>query len=45
MAIIEVSVVPIGTQSPSLSNYVAKVIQVLENEKDLKYEQRKEVSR
>ena len=38
MAIVEVSVVPIGTQSPSVSKYVAKAVQVLQEEKGIKYQ-------
>jgi uncharacterized protein (TIGR00106 family) len=38
MAIAEVSVVPLGTKSPSVSQYVARVIKVLEQEEDVKYE-------
>lgn len=38
MAIVEVSVVPIGTGSPSISRYVAQAVEVLQNEKDVKYE-------
>jgi uncharacterized protein (TIGR00106 family) len=38
MAIAEVSVVPLGTKTPSLSQYVARAIKVLEREKDIKYE-------
>jgi uncharacterized protein (TIGR00106 family) len=38
MAIAEVSVVPLGTQSPSVSQYVARAVKVLEREKDIKYE-------
>ncbi len=38
MAIVEVSVVPIGTGSPSISEYVVQAVKVLQNEKDLKYE-------
>ena len=38
MAIAEVSVVPLGTQSPSVSQYVARAIRVLEQEKYIKYE-------
>lgn len=37
MAMMEISVVPIGTASPSLSHYVAGVIRVLE-EAGLEYE-------
>ena len=35
MAIAEVSVVPLGTESPSVSQYVAKAVRILEQEKDL----------
>jgi uncharacterized protein (TIGR00106 family) len=38
MAVMEISVVPIGTKSPSLSRYVAGVLKVLKNEPDIKYE-------
>jgi uncharacterized protein (TIGR00106 family) len=35
--IAEVSIVPIGTQDPSLSVYIADSIQVLDGEKELSY--------
>jgi uncharacterized protein (TIGR00106 family) len=38
MAIAEISVVPLGTKTPSVSQYVAGAIKVLEKEKDIKYE-------
>jgi uncharacterized protein (TIGR00106 family) len=38
MAIAEISVVPLGTKTPSVSQYVARAIKVLEKEKDIKYE-------
>jgi uncharacterized protein (TIGR00106 family) len=38
MAIVEVSVVPLGTKTPSVSQYVARAVRVLEREKNLKYE-------
>jgi uncharacterized protein (TIGR00106 family) len=38
MAIAEVSVVPLGTKTPSVSQYVARSVKVLEQEKDIKYE-------
>jgi uncharacterized protein (TIGR00106 family) len=38
MAIAEVSVVPLGTKTPSVSQYVAKAVRILEREKDLKYQ-------
>ena len=38
MAIVEVSIVPVGTQTPSVSQYVARAVQILQDEKDIKYE-------
>ena len=38
MAIMEISVVPLGTSSPSLSRYVAGAVRILRDEKDIKYE-------
>jgi uncharacterized protein (TIGR00106 family) len=38
MAIAEVSVVPLGTKTPSVSRYVARAVKVMEREKDIKYE-------
>jgi uncharacterized protein (TIGR00106 family) len=38
MAILEISVVPIGTKGTNLSRYVADCIKVLRNEKKVKYE-------
>jgi uncharacterized protein (TIGR00106 family) len=38
MAVAEVSVVPLGTKTPSVSQYVARAVKVLEREKDVKYE-------
>jgi uncharacterized protein (TIGR00106 family) len=38
MAIVEVTVVPLGTKTPSVSQYVARAVRILEREKDLKYE-------
>jgi uncharacterized protein (TIGR00106 family) len=38
MAIAEVSVVPLGTKTASVSHYVARAIKILEQEKDMKYE-------
>jgi uncharacterized protein (TIGR00106 family) len=38
MAIAEVSVVPLGTKTASVSQYVAQAIEVLDREKDMKYE-------
>ena len=38
MAMIEVSIVPVGTPTPSISQYVAGAVRILQNEKDIKYE-------
>jgi len=38
MVIAEVSVVPMGTKTPSVSGYVAKAIKVLREEKGVKYQ-------
>jgi len=38
MAIAEISIVPLGTKTPSVSRFVARAIRVLEGEKDIKYE-------
>jgi len=38
MVIAEVSVVPLGTKTPSVSQYVARAVKVLEHEKGIKYE-------
>ncbi len=38
MAIAEVSIIPVGTGSPSVSRYVARAVTVLQQEKDVKYE-------
>jgi len=38
MAIVEVSIVPVGTGTPSVSRYVARAISILENEKDVAYQ-------
>jgi len=38
MAIAEVSIVPLGTKSPAVGQYVARAVKVLEREKDIKYE-------
>jgi uncharacterized protein (TIGR00106 family) len=38
MAIAEISVVPLGTKTPSVSQYVARAVKVLEREKDMRYE-------
>ena len=38
MAMIEVSVVPLGTSTPSVSQYVAGAVRILQSEPDIKYE-------
>jgi uncharacterized protein (TIGR00106 family) len=38
MAIIDISVVPVGTQSPSVSDYVAGAVRILKDEPGIKYE-------
>ena len=38
MAIAEISVVPLGTKTPSVSKYVARAVKALQQEKDIKYE-------
>jgi uncharacterized protein (TIGR00106 family) len=38
MAIIDVSVVPVGTAGPSVSEYVAGAIRILQKEPDIRYE-------
>ncbi len=38
MAIVEVSVIPVGTKTPSLSQHVARVLRVLRDKESIKYE-------
>ena len=38
MAIAEISIVPLGTKTASVSKYVARAVKVLQQEKDIKYE-------
>ena len=38
MALVEVSIVPLGTETSSVSQYVARAVGVLQGEKDIKYE-------
>ncbi len=38
MAVVEVSIVPVGTGTPSVSSYVACAVSVLANQKELKYQ-------
>jgi len=38
MALIKVSIIPLGTGTPSVSKYIARAVGVLQGEKDIKYE-------
>ncbi len=38
MAMIDISVVPVGTGQPSVSEYVAGAVKMLQKEPDIKYE-------
>ncbi|MBA7502885.1 hypothetical protein ES706_01488 [subsurface metagenome] len=38
MAVAEISIIPLGTETLSLSKYVARAVKVLQQEKDIKYE-------
>jgi len=38
MAIAEISIIPLGTKTPSVSKYVARAVKVLQQEGDLKYQ-------
>ncbi len=38
MAMIDISVVPVGTQSPSVSHFVAGAVKILQKEPGIKYE-------
>ena len=38
MALIEVGVIPLGTETPSVSKYVAGAVKILQDAKDIKYE-------
>ena len=38
MAVAEVSIIPLGTETPSVSKYVARALSILREEKNLKYE-------
>ena len=38
MVIAEVSIVPLGTKTPSLSKHIARAFRVLREEKNIKYE-------
>ena len=38
MAMMEISVLPVGTKTPSVSRYVAGAVKLLQNEPGIKYE-------
>ena len=38
MAMIEISVLPVGTQTPSVSRFVAGAVKILRDEPDIRYE-------
>ena len=38
MAVIEVSIIPLGTGTPSLSKYIARAVEALQGEEDIRYE-------
>jgi len=38
MAIAEISIIPLGTKTPSVSKYLARAVKVLQQEKDIKYQ-------
>ena len=38
MALVEVSIVPLGTGTSSISKYIAQAVRVLQGEEDIKYE-------
>lgn len=38
MAIAEISIIPLGTKTPSVSKHVARAVKVLQQEGDLKYQ-------
>ncbi len=38
MAVAEITIIPSGTGSPSVSTHVAKALRILEGEKDIRYQ-------
>ena len=38
MALVEVAIIPLGTGTPSVSQYVAQAVKVLQGKEDIKYE-------
>ncbi len=37
MPLMEISIIPLGTQTPSVSHYVAEAVGILKKEKEIKY--------
>ena len=37
MAIMDIGIIPLGTETPSVSKYIAGALKILESEKDIKY--------
>ena len=37
MALVEISIVPLGTKTTSISQYIARIVKVLQDNKDIKY--------
>ncbi len=38
MALLKISIIPVGTSATSISQYIARAVKVVEGEKDIKYE-------
>jgi uncharacterized protein (TIGR00106 family) len=38
MALLKISIIPVGTGATSVSQYIARAVKVVEGEKDIKYE-------
>lgn len=38
MALVEVSIIPLGTETTSVSQYVARAVKILQGDKTIKYE-------
>ncbi len=38
MALVEVTIIPLGTETPSVSQYVARAVEALKDEENIRYE-------
>jgi uncharacterized protein (TIGR00106 family) len=38
MALLKISIIPVGTSATSISQYIARAVKVVEGEKDIRYE-------